>query len=272
VNRQSPDVIDPVEGASTVFRYNNGNSAAVKSKGKFKVVYFGFGLEAVDADEYSNIGDPSPLRTDLLMNTLNWMNFLELQLLDSTQDVKVPVKIAARLSNLVSNVQSFSLFWRHQGEVKFSRIEMTENEKGIYLVELPVKYGETNIDYYLTFSNSYYDWHSPIDAPESYHSLQTTLTAINGELSKATDFSLEQNYPNPFNPTTTITFYLPKSSMVTLKVYNIMGEEITTLVSETYAAGKHEYKWDATNMPSGLYFYRIKAGSFTDLKKMILMK
>jgi parallel beta-helix repeat protein len=85
-------------------------------------------------------------------------------------------------------------------------------------------------------------------------------------------FSLEQNFPNPFNPTTTIEFALPYSSLVTLKIYNILGKEIITLVSEELTAGRHEYNWDATDMTSGIYFYHIKAGSFIDLKKMIFMK
>jgi hypothetical protein len=83
---------------------------------------------------------------------------------------------------------------------------------------------------------------------------------------------LLQNYPNPFNPTTTIEFALPYSTAVTLKIYNILGEEVSTLVSEELTAGNYEYNWDVGDMPSGIYLYRIKAGSFTDLKKMIFLR
>ncbi len=86
------------------------------------------------------------------------------------------------------------------------------------------------------------------------------------------EYSLSQNYPNPFNPSTTIEFTLPKSAFVTLKVYNLLGEEIATLVSEDLSAGKYKYLWDATRLASGVYFYRLHAGEFKQTKKLILMK
>jgi len=85
-------------------------------------------------------------------------------------------------------------------------------------------------------------------------------------------FSLKQNYPNPFNPITTIEFELPKSEFVTLKVYNILGQEVTTLVSKKLQAGKYKYTWDASTFASGIYYYRIQAGTFIKTRKLILMK
>ncbi|MCO6446366.1 MAG: T9SS type A sorting domain-containing protein [Ignavibacteriota bacterium] len=86
------------------------------------------------------------------------------------------------------------------------------------------------------------------------------------------NFSLSQNYPNPFNPSTTIRFELPESDIVTLKIFNILGEEVSTLVNTELKAGKHEYQFNANNLSSGIYFYRIQAGSFTETKKMILIR
>ncbi len=86
------------------------------------------------------------------------------------------------------------------------------------------------------------------------------------------EFSLQQNYPNPFNPTTTIKYQNPELTFVTLKIFNLLGEEIRTLVSEEKPAGKYELKFDGTALPSGIYFYRIQAGSFIETKKMILLK
>jgi hypothetical protein len=89
------------------------------------------------------------------------------------------------------------------------------------------------------------------------------------------DYVLQQNYPNPFNPTTTIGFSLPKSEFVTLKVYNILGEEVATLVSEKLAAGSYKYEWDASRpagMASGVYLYRIQAENYIEVKKMILLR
>jgi hypothetical protein len=85
-------------------------------------------------------------------------------------------------------------------------------------------------------------------------------------------FELYQNYPNPFNPITKIKFSLPEDSYVEIKVYDVLGREIVTLLSENRKAGYHEITFDASNLPSGVYFYRIKAGKFADVKKMILMK
>ncbi len=87
-----------------------------------------------------------------------------------------------------------------------------------------------------------------------------------------TEYKLEQNYPNPFNPTTTIRYSIPKAGSVTLKIYNLIGEEIATLVNEEKAAGNYEIEFDATQLPSGVYFYQIKAGDFSQTKKMLLLK
>jgi hypothetical protein len=85
-------------------------------------------------------------------------------------------------------------------------------------------------------------------------------------------FELVQNYPNPFNPTTNIKYYIAKSSFVTLKIYDILGKEIMTLVNSNLKAGEYELKFNASSVPSGVYFYKIVAGNFTDTKKMLIVK
>ena len=86
------------------------------------------------------------------------------------------------------------------------------------------------------------------------------------------DYRLEQNYPNPFNPTTKIEFNIPKSGFVSLKIYNILGNEITTLINEEKSAGGYRVDFDASKLPSGVYFYTLNAGSFSQTRKMLLLK
>lgn len=86
------------------------------------------------------------------------------------------------------------------------------------------------------------------------------------------EYELFQNYPNPFNPSTTISYSLPKQSQVTLKVYDILGNEIETLDNEEKAAGTHKINFNASNLSSGLYFYKLEAENYVEGKKMILLK
>ncbi len=85
-------------------------------------------------------------------------------------------------------------------------------------------------------------------------------------------FSLEQNYPNPFNPSTIISWQSPISSYQTLKVFDILGNEVATLLDEFKPAGKYEVEFDASKIPSGVYFYQLKTGNFFETKKMIVIK
>ena len=86
------------------------------------------------------------------------------------------------------------------------------------------------------------------------------------------EFSLSQNYPNPFNPVTVIEYVLPKAGEVSLIVYNLSGHEVTRLINKNIPAGHHQVIWDASNVSSGIYFYRIQAGDFVQTRKMVLLK
>ncbi|MCX6165042.1 MAG: M28 family peptidase [Ignavibacteriae bacterium] len=85
-------------------------------------------------------------------------------------------------------------------------------------------------------------------------------------------FKLYQNYPNPFNPSTNIKFQIPKNCFVSLKVYDLLGKEVETLVNGNYSQGTYEVVWDAKNFPSGLYFYRLQAGEYSETKKTMVLK
>jgi photosystem II stability/assembly factor-like uncharacterized protein len=100
----------------------------------------------------------------------------------------------------------------------------------------------------------------------------STFVSVEDIEFKPTSFSLEQNYPNPFNPSTKISWQSQVGNWQTLKVYDVLGNEVATLVDEYKAAGKYDIEFDATGLNSGVYFYQLRAGSFVETKKMILLK
>ena len=100
-----------------------------------------------------------------------------------------------------------------------------------------------------------------------------TITSVkNSDSQSADNFNLEQNFPNPFNPSTTISFSIPEETFVKLEVFNSIGEKVSTLVSENLIAGNYTYEWNAPGFTTGIYFYKITAGNFSETKKMILLK
>lgn len=158
--------------------------------------------------------------------------------------------------------------------------EFTE-EKAVYtafavgVTMLPNTEGDTaSIDFYTL----------PDTTSDTYHPgtyilldelvLDNTLTDVkrSGEFSMPSAFSLSQNYPNPFNPTTLIEFAVPKKSQVSLRVYNLLGQEVKTLVDQEFQPGRYRATFDGSGLASGMYLYRIQAGSFSQTQKMLLVK
>jgi hypothetical protein len=126
-------------------------------------------------------------------------------------------------------------------------------------------------------SYPYYSWVGYTNATPPYHALEFFSVPILVDVQQVgntipEEFSISQNYPNPFNPSTTIKFSVPQASKVVLKVYDVLGKEVATLLNGDRAAGNYEVNFDASNLASGLYIYTINAGSFTATKKMMLMK
>jgi hypothetical protein len=101
-----------------------------------------------------------------------------------------------------------------------------------------------------------------------------TLTSVQGARENVSprDFDLRQNYPNPFNPSTTISYDLPVRSQVTLKIFNVLGQEVATLVNGEMEAGRHQVRWDAKRLPSGVYLYQLKTGGHVETKKMLILR
>ncbi len=117
----------------------------------------------------------------------------------------------------------------------------------------------------------------PLTSRDAFLFNPTIITGVNGNIAAPTEFSLSQNYPNPFNPTTTIQYSLKQRSKVILSVYNILGQLVKQLIQAEQDAGRYSLQWDGTNnfnqkVSSGMYFYRIEAGDFASVKKMLMLK
>ena len=108
--------------------------------------------------------------------------------------------------------------------------------------------------------------------PHLYFYPRLLTTDVSSKISILHNFKLEQNYPNPFNPSTTIKYQLPQRSNVILKVFNTLGEEVAELVNELKNAGSYSIEFNANNLPSGVYFYRMESNNFTSTKKLILLR
>jgi hypothetical protein len=98
------------------------------------------------------------------------------------------------------------------------------------------------------------------------------ITGISSTPEIPTEFAMNQNYPNPFNPVTTIKYQLPKAELVTIKIYDIIGKEISTLINRTQNAGYYEVNFNAGKLSSGIYFYKMVAGDFVSIKKLVVLK
>ena len=117
-----------------------------------------------------------------------------------------------------------------------------------------------------------YEIVSAVVATDGYHTYAATIGEAAKGGSLPSDYALGQNYPNPFNPVTTISFSLPVASHVSLEVYNVMGQRVTTVADGFYEAGVHACEWDGSAVASGVYFYRIETDAYTETKKMMLLK
>jgi len=104
----------------------------------------------------------------------------------------------------------------------------------------------------------------------TYEVVVTEVVAESGDV--PVEYALTQNYPNPFNPSTTIEFALPHAGYVTLKAYNVLGEEVAALIEGDHAAGTFKATWNASGMPSGVYLYRLTAGDYVQTRKMMLIR
>ncbi|MCW8803295.1 MAG: T9SS type A sorting domain-containing protein [Ignavibacteriaceae bacterium] len=136
--------------------------------------------------------------------------------------------------------------------------------------------GEVETGCVVQMGDTLYMWYDGSNSG-TYHwqiglATSSLVSSVEQETTLPTEYILSQNYPNPFNPSTKIKYSVPQSSNVVIKVFDILGNEIETLVNEEKSVGTYEITWYAENLPSGVYFYQLKAGSFIETKKMVLLK
>lgn len=152
------------------------------------------------------------------------------------------------------------------------------NENGSYTIAglIPGEYTVTGDNYGYTQdseSNITVDYGSNASQNVDLILKDDTISGVeNSHNNVATEYALEQNYPNPFNPSTTIAFTIPMAEQVSLKVYNVLGQEVATLINDFKEAGSYQVSFDASQLTSGVYFYSISAGNFTQIRKMMLLK
>ncbi|MEJ2051863.1 MAG: T9SS type A sorting domain-containing protein, partial [Calditrichota bacterium] len=178
----------------------------------------------------------------------------------------------------ISGPNEITLNWTDNSAVEDGYvIERKQSPDTIYTVLDTLKgsgneYTDTNLEQGLTYT---YRVKAYKDSAESDYSNEASLILVGIKEQQneiPTKYSIDQNYPNPFNPTTKIKFALPKSAPTKIIIYDLLGREIQTLINKELEAGYHDIDLDASNLTSGIYFYRIQSGEFVSTKKMMLMK
>jgi hypothetical protein len=166
-----------------------------------------------------------------------------------------------RITALRQNLEGTD--WVDASSEQWTGAEWVYNMQGIYTydangnnTEVLTQNWENNA--WVNFMKLTYNYQQSTDVEENINSIK--------------DFILFNNYPNPFNPSTVISYQLPISSYITLKVFDVLGNEIATLVNEEKPAGSYQVEFNVVDLPSGLYLYKIQAGNYSETKKMLMIK
>jgi hypothetical protein len=187
----------------------------------------------------------------------------------------VPVELLSFSASLAANVVTLS--WSTATELNNNGFEIERSSdktnwrtigfrEGKGTTSEPEQYSYSDILTDVVSSKLYYRL-KQVDFNGSFKYLDIVEVEI-----APSEFSISQNYPNPFNPTTTIKYQVPELSIITLKLYDVLGNEIVTLINEEKQAGNYKIEFNGTGLPSGIYFYQLKAGNFVETKKMSLLK
>jgi hypothetical protein len=176
---------------------------------------------------------------------------------ESAKDISVRISSLTHRVNIITSTSDFDSIVAGKTQISQSGLSFMINEDIIEdtLINLPISVYSDGIEY----------WQTEMPVP-----VATSIESQNINLPHT--YSLKQNYPNPFNPVTMITYQLPMINDVDLSIYNILGQKVATLVNERQQAGRYRVEWDASGFASGVYYYRLEAGEFVDIRKMILLR
>jgi hypothetical protein len=212
-----------------------------------------------DGDRFTTIG---PINLDSYVEVMRLPNriFYKISLINNST-IATARTISASISSSHPNVTSVTGSPQAFGSIGPGQIVQSSQNVGLVFNNMPPSF---TVPIHLEISSQGYVFWK--DSSEIVVGIEDLNSAV------PMNYALHQNYPNPFNPTTMISYQLPVIGPVQLTVHDILGREIATLVNRQMPAGEHQVSWDASDMPSGIYYYKIQAGEYTKVRKMILMK
>lgn len=192
--------------------------------------------------------------------------------LRNTTNTTTPYQVKAYIKTK-SGVANARMYWTTDTTLAFTQVNMTA-AGDTFTANIPAQPLNTKLYYYISAtSNSGRTVSKPLPAPSgNFRFMVTTATGITWNTSNVTSYELAQNFPNPFNPVTTIKYNLPKAGFVKLSVYDVTGRLVRILANEVQQPGEYKADFDASSLTSGVYFYRLDAGDFSEVKSMVLIK
>jgi len=227
---------------------------------KWNTAIFGTDIRALRSAYNSPVGSPV---ARILSGVINWID-----------ETSTPVELTSFIASTSAN--NTILTWITATEINNSGFSVERKSGNNHFIGVGFVNGKGTTTEKNTYS---YNDKNLIPGSYSYRLKQLDFDGkvnysneVNVDITAPAVFSLEQNFPNPFNPGTSIKYSIPQDGIVSLVIFNLLGEKMVTLVNQNMKAGKHEVKFDASHYASGIYFYRLDAGIYSSVRKMILMK
>jgi hypothetical protein len=199
--------------------------------------------------------------------------FISHSKLVNTNNASAPYEVKAYIKTK-SGVANAKVYWTTDTLQGFTQLAMTASAGDTFRVSIPAQTLGTKIYYYISaVSNSGRTVTKPLTAPSGNFrfSIANPVAVQNSEID-LNSFNLKQNYPNPFNPTTKINYELRVTNYVSVIVYDVLGNEIRSLINKKQTAGSYEVEFDGSDLPSGIYYYKLTSGNYSFTRKMMLIK